>query len=247
MYLAMNADRLRARRALRLHQQPQLRRPPGAGGCTHLVSPAMAAAAAWTFCRCPALPEPIPTPVPHERPLPKTSRTVAAFVLAGCNTVKGMGKGHQDRRQASHRTRQPEQHPKLKAFTCAPPLVAPMDREKRRYRRHHPKAVPQSRSKRTSFGPNLFDEWRYLDRLASPGVPGIGAQGEPVRAEPAARYQGASIPLARHQLRLLGNPAASTRPGRWSDYGFLRDHRAQRLPTSSTTTVSRTACCPSPS
>jgi 3-isopropylmalate/(R)-2-methylmalate dehydratase large subunit len=36
-----------ARRALRLHQQPQLRRPPGCnGGRTHLVSPAMAAAAA---------------------------------------------------------------------------------------------------------------------------------------------------------------------------------------------------------
>ena len=37
-----------ARRTLRLHQQPQLRGPPGRGGRTHLVSPQMAAAAAVT-------------------------------------------------------------------------------------------------------------------------------------------------------------------------------------------------------
>lgn len=36
----------RERRTLRLDLQPQLRGPSGAGGRTHLVSPAMAAAAA---------------------------------------------------------------------------------------------------------------------------------------------------------------------------------------------------------
>ena len=47
MCLAMNADRL-SRRALRLDLEPQLRRPPGRRRRTHLVSPAMAAAAAVT-------------------------------------------------------------------------------------------------------------------------------------------------------------------------------------------------------
>jgi 3-isopropylmalate/(R)-2-methylmalate dehydratase large subunit len=46
MCLAMNADRLESGRALRLDLQPQFRGAPGAGGRTHLVSPAMAAAAA---------------------------------------------------------------------------------------------------------------------------------------------------------------------------------------------------------
>ena len=46
MCLAMNADRLGARRALRLDLEPQFRGPPGLRGRTHLVSPAMAAAAA---------------------------------------------------------------------------------------------------------------------------------------------------------------------------------------------------------
>ena len=48
MCLGMNPDILAAGRALRLHQQPQLRRTPGPGGRTHLLSPEMAAAAAIT-------------------------------------------------------------------------------------------------------------------------------------------------------------------------------------------------------
>ena len=46
MCLAMNADRLRARRALRLTSNRNFEGRQGAGGRTHLVSPAMAAAAA---------------------------------------------------------------------------------------------------------------------------------------------------------------------------------------------------------
>lgn len=50
--------------------------------------------------------------------------------------------------------------------------------------------------RKTGFGPNLFDEWRYLD----PGYPGQ----DPASRKPnpdfilnQARYQGASILLAR--------------------------------------------------
>ena len=46
MCLGMNPDILAPGRALRLDLEPQLRGPPGRGGRTHLVSPAMAAAAA---------------------------------------------------------------------------------------------------------------------------------------------------------------------------------------------------------
>ena len=46
MCLGMNPDQLKPRRALRLDLEPQLRGPPGLRGRTHLVSPAMAAAAA---------------------------------------------------------------------------------------------------------------------------------------------------------------------------------------------------------
>ena len=49
---------------------------------------------------------------------------------------------------------------------------------------------------RTGFGPNLFDEWRYLDR----GEPGKSSEGRPLNSEfvlNQPRYQGAKILLAR--------------------------------------------------
>ena len=49
---------------------------------------------------------------------------------------------------------------------------------------------------RTGFGPNLFDEWRYLDH----GEPGMDNSQRPLNPDfvlNQARYQGASILLAR--------------------------------------------------
>ncbi|MBF0183025.1 MAG: 3-isopropylmalate dehydratase small subunit [Magnetococcales bacterium] len=49
---------------------------------------------------------------------------------------------------------------------------------------------------RSGFGPNLFDEWRYLDR----GEPGQSCAGRPLNADfvlNQPRYQGARILLAR--------------------------------------------------
>lgn len=50
--------------------------------------------------------------------------------------------------------------------------------------------------KRTGFGENLFDEWRYLDH----GEPGMDCSKRPLNAEfvlNEARYQGASVLLTR--------------------------------------------------
>lgn len=50
--------------------------------------------------------------------------------------------------------------------------------------------------KRTGFGPHLFDEWRYLDH-SEPGMECSKRQPNPDFVLNQARYQGASILLAR--------------------------------------------------
>ena len=74
-------------------------------------------------------------------------------------------------------------------------LVAPMDRENVDTDAIIPKQFLKS-IKRSGFGPNLFDAWRYLD----PGEPGQ----DPSRRRPnpdfvlnQPRYKGASVLLAR--------------------------------------------------
>jgi 3-isopropylmalate/(R)-2-methylmalate dehydratase small subunit len=52
---------------------------------------------------------------------------------------------------------------------------------------------------RTGFGPNLFDEWRYLDR----GEPGQDCTDRPVNPDfvlNQPKYEGAEILLARHNF-----------------------------------------------
>ncbi len=77
-------------------------------------------------------------------------------------------------------------------------LVAPMDRENVDTDAIIPKQFLKS-IKRSGFGPNLFDAWRYLD----PGEPGQ----DPATRRPnpdfvlnQARYQGASVLLARENF-----------------------------------------------
>ena len=74
-------------------------------------------------------------------------------------------------------------------------LVGPIDRENVDTDAIIPKQFLKS-IRKTGFGPNLFDEWRYLD----PGEPGQ----DPASRKPnpdfilnQARYQGASVLLAR--------------------------------------------------
>ncbi len=80
-------------------------------------------------------------------------------------------------------------------FTVHKGLVAPMDRENVDTDAIIPKQFLKS-IRKTGFGPNLFDEWRYLD----PGEPGQ----DPASRKPnpdfvlnQPRYQGASVLLAR--------------------------------------------------
>ena len=86
----------------------------------------------------------------------------------------------------------------MKAFTVLDGIVAPMDRANVDTDMIIPKQFLKS-IKRTGFGPNLFDELRYLDV----GEPGQDNSKRPVNPEFAlnqARYQGASILLARENF-----------------------------------------------
>jgi 3-isopropylmalate/(R)-2-methylmalate dehydratase small subunit len=85
--------------------------------------------------------------------------------------------------------------PNMQNFTLLKGLVAPMDRANVDTDAIIPKQFLKS-IRKTGFGPNLFDAWRYLD----PGEPGQ----DPASRKPnpdfvlnQPRYQGASVLLAR--------------------------------------------------
>ena len=84
----------------------------------------------------------------------------------------------------------------MQKFTLHQGIVAPMDRENVDTDAIIPKQFLKS-IKKTGFGPNLFDEWRYLDQPGEPGVPESARQPNPDFVLNQARYQGASILLAR--------------------------------------------------
>jgi len=74
-------------------------------------------------------------------------------------------------------------------------IVAPLDRENVDTDAIMPKQFLKS-IKRSGFGPNLFDEWRYMDH----GEPGQDNSRRPLNPDfvlNQPRYQGASILLAR--------------------------------------------------
>ena len=80
-------------------------------------------------------------------------------------------------------------------FTLLNGLVAPLDRANVDTDAIIPKQFLKS-IKRAGFGPNLFDEWRYLDH----GEPGMDNTQRPLNPDfvlNQPRYKGASILLAR--------------------------------------------------
>lgn len=86
----------------------------------------------------------------------------------------------------------------MDAFTVHQGLVAPMDRENVDTDAIMPKQFLKSIA-RSGFGPNLFDEWRYLD----PGEPGqdiTTRKPNPDFVLNQPRYQGASVLLARRNF-----------------------------------------------
>jgi 3-isopropylmalate/(R)-2-methylmalate dehydratase small subunit len=80
-------------------------------------------------------------------------------------------------------------------FTVHEGMVAPLDRANVDTDAIIPKQFLKS-IRRTGFGPNLFDEWRYLDH----GEPGMDNSNRPLNPDfvlNQPRYAGASILLAR--------------------------------------------------
>ena len=77
-------------------------------------------------------------------------------------------------------------------------LVAPLDRANVDTDAIIPKQFLKS-IKRTGFGPNLFDEWRYLDR----GEPGMDNSKRPLNPDfvlNQPRYRGATVLVARENF-----------------------------------------------
>jgi len=95
-------------------------------------------------------------------------------------------------------------------------LVAPLDRANVDTDQIIPKQFLKS-IKRTGFGPNLFDEWRYLDE----GFPGQDSSQRPKNEDfvlNLPRYQGASILLTRRNFGC----GSSREHAPWAlmDFGF---------------------------
>lgn len=83
----------------------------------------------------------------------------------------------------------------MEQFTIHTGLVAPLDRENVDTDAIIPKQFLKS-IKRTGFGPNLFDEWRYKD-VGEPGQDNSKRPLNPDFVLNQPRYQGASVLLAR--------------------------------------------------
>jgi len=86
----------------------------------------------------------------------------------------------------------------MEKFVKQEGLVAPMDRANVDTDAIIPKQYLKS-IKRTGYGPNLFDEWRYLDH----GEPGMDHSKRPVNKDFVLnhpRYHGATVLLARENF-----------------------------------------------
>lgn len=104
----------------------------------------------------------------------------------------------------------------MKAFTQHTGLVAPLDRANVDTDQIIPKQFLKS-IKRSGFGPNLFDEWRYLDI----GQPGRDNSNRPLNQAFVlnhARYQGASVLLARENFGC--GSSREHAPWALEEYGF---------------------------
>jgi len=104
----------------------------------------------------------------------------------------------------------------MKAFSTVEGIVTPMDRANVDTDAIIPKQFLKS-IKRSGFGPNLFDEWRYLDL----GEPDSDNSGRPLNRDfvlNQARYQGSNILLARDNFGC--GSSREHAPWALEDYGF---------------------------
>ncbi|MDR3428496.1 MULTISPECIES: 3-isopropylmalate dehydratase small subunit [Silvimonas] len=104
----------------------------------------------------------------------------------------------------------------MKAFTQLNGLVCPLDRANVDTDAIIPKQFLKS-IKRSGFGPNLFDEWRYLDH----GEPGMDNSKRPLNPDFVLnypRYVGAEVLLARDNFGC--GSSREHAPWALEDYGF---------------------------
>ena len=104
----------------------------------------------------------------------------------------------------------------MKAFTKIEAIVAPLDRSNVDTDAIIPKQFLKS-IKRSGFGPNAFDEWRYLDH----GEPGMDNSKRPLNPDFSLnqpRYQGAQILLTRKNFGC--GSSREHAPWALDDYGF---------------------------
>lgn len=104
----------------------------------------------------------------------------------------------------------------MKAFTQLNGLVCPLDRANVDTDAIIPKQFLKS-IKRSGFGPNLFDEWRYLDH-GEPGQDCSQRQRNPDFVLNFPRYQGAQVLLARENFGC--GSSREHAPWALEDYGF---------------------------
>lgn len=104
----------------------------------------------------------------------------------------------------------------MNPFVKLTAIVAPLDRSNVDTDAIIPKQFLKS-IKRTGFGPNLFDEWRYLDV----GEPGQDCSNRPINPDfvlNQSRYKGAKILLARENFGC--GSSREHAPWALKDYGF---------------------------
>jgi 3-isopropylmalate/(R)-2-methylmalate dehydratase small subunit len=104
----------------------------------------------------------------------------------------------------------------MKSFVVHTGLVAPLDRANVDTDAIIPKQFLKS-IKRSGFGPNLFDAWRYLDR----GEPGMDNARRPLNPDfvlNAERYRGVSVLMARKNFGC--GSSREHAPWALDDYGF---------------------------
>ena len=104
----------------------------------------------------------------------------------------------------------------MEPFRVHAGLVAPLDRANVDTDAIIPKQFLKS-IKRTGFGPNLFDEWRYLDR-GEPGMDNARRPRNPDFVLNQPRYAGASILLARRNFGC--GSSREHAPWALADFGF---------------------------
>ena len=104
----------------------------------------------------------------------------------------------------------------MQKFTLLNGLVAPLDRANVDTDAIIPKQFLKS-IKRSGFGPNLFDAWRYLDQ-GEPGRDNTKRPANPDFVLNQPRYKGAQILLARENFGC--GSSREHAPWALEDYGF---------------------------